>query len=152
VSGGRRSWHQPKKGRDPVGIHSQEQRRERSLTAKADPMIAVLDAADESSRTATRRKAERVRTLLSDLRSTIAAEKAEDEQKAAARTEIERLERELAKAKARLRGRTTLTVASSVSAADLRKWAHAQGIDCPPLGRVPNAVRDAYEALDKEAS
>jgi hypothetical protein len=137
------------KKRDPVGYHSQEQRRDRATAAKADPMIAVLDAADESARAATRRKAEKVRTLLSELRSAVAAERAEDQQKVEARKEIERLQLELVKAKARLRsGSTTLTVAGSVSAAELRKWAQSQGIACPSTGRVPNAVREAYESTE----
>jgi hypothetical protein len=98
------------KKRDPVGYHDAGQRRARAAAESPDPVIAVLDAADESTRAATRRKAERARALLSELRATVAAEKAEDEQRAEAQSEIDRLQRELADAKAKLRGGVTATV------------------------------------------
>jgi hypothetical protein len=31
-----------------------------------------------------------------------------------------------------------------VSAAEIRAWAAANGIDCPPRGRIPNTIAQAY--------
>lgn len=37
------------------------------------------------------------------------------------------------------------------SETDVRIWAVANGVECPPIGRVPASVRDAFEA-DREAA
>jgi hypothetical protein len=37
-------------------------------------------------------------------------------------------------------------VGPDVSAAELRAWAKSKGIDVPPVGRVPAAVREKYAA------
>lgn len=133
------------KARDPRGLHGEKARREQP---KDNGIAALMSAAQESTRAATRRKADRVSDLIADLRQIVAAEKAEDERRKEAAAEVERLSRELAKAKARLRGgkSTTLTIASSVSAADIRKWAAENGVECPPMGRIPGTVREQYEA------
>ena len=147
------------KHRDPEGTHlSGTDRKERRLTSapsqQGDTLARLLANGDASTRARTRNKAAKVRSLLDELRDTLNAEAEEDTQRESARKEIERLERELATAKARLRGgsSTQLDVDSSVSAADLRAWAARNGIECPPVGRVPNAVREAYEAAESDGA
>lgn len=143
------------KRRDAPGSHHKAERPVNAVPdRKVDPIIAVLDAADGSPRAATRRKAERVRTLLADLRQSMEAETEEAERKAAAKAEIERLERELAQARATLRGGSSasITVNDSVSAADLRAWAQSKGIPCPSVGRIPATVREQYAAESEVAS
>jgi hypothetical protein len=92
----------------------------------------------------------RLRDLIAEDEAKHAARRAEDAQKAAARAEIARLEKQLADAKAKLRGAkptaTTIEVDSSVSSAELRAWAKTKGIDVPAVGRVPAAVREQYAA------
>lgn len=76
--------------------------------------------------------------------------------KAKARAEVERLQRELAEAKKRLKcgapsrpkakATTSATTSSTPSdAARIRAWARDNGVDCPAVGRVPAAVREQYE-------
>lgn len=136
------------KRRDAPGSHHKAARSMSAVpTPKSDPIIATLDAADQSSRAATRRKAERVRSLLGELRAAMSAEIEEAERKSAAKAEIERLEKELAEARATFRGGSvTVAVAGSVSAAELRAWARTKGVACPTTGRIPTAVREQYEA------
>ncbi len=38
------------------------------------------------------------------------------------------------------------------TAAEVRAWAAVEGIDCPVVGRVPGAVREAYEAAHLQAA
>jgi hypothetical protein len=52
---------------------------------------------------------------------------------------------------ARRTGRTGRQVKASVSripsnSADVRAWAEAEGYEVPARGRIPNALREAYEA------
>lgn len=144
------------KAREPEGTHhhtpaKREGRRLMSVTTSTDTYANLLENGKASSRAHTRRKAERAADLLHDLRVILNAESEEDERRHQAATEVERLTRELAEAKARLRGgsATTLDVDSSVSAADLRKWAQENGIECPAMGRVPASVREAYDAAEE---
>jgi len=92
-----------------------------------------------------------LRDLLAEDQEKNAARRAEEAQKAAARAEIQRLEKALADAKAKLRGgskpvATTLDVDNSVSAAQLRAWAKTNGIDVPDRGPIPTDVREQYTA------
>jgi len=92
-----------------------------------------------------------LRDLLAEDQEKNAARRAEEAQKAAARAEIQRLEKALADAKAKLRGgskpvATTLDVDNSVSAAQLRAWAKTNGIDVPDRGPIPTDIREQYAA------
>jgi len=82
---------------------------------------------------------------------------AAEREKVEARAEVERLEKELAEAKAKLTGKKPATpkpaggtpdgVRASgpvPSAAEIRAWAAANDVECPARGIVPNAVRAAY--------
>lgn len=144
------------KHRDPEGEHhrtpqKREKRRLMSVPESTDTIANLLANGQQSTRARTRRKAERVRELVSDLRVILNNEAQEDEQRTQAAAEVERLTRELSEAKARLRGGspTTLDVDGSVTAAELRRWAQENGVECNTIGRVPAAVREAYhEAQD----
>lgn len=145
------------KHRDPEGEHyrptsKREKRRLMSVPDSIDTIANLLTNGQQSSRARTRRKAERLRELVSDLRVVLNNEAQEDEQRTQAAAEVKRLTRELADAKARLRGGspTTLDVDGSVTAADLRAWARENGVECPAMGRVPTAVREAYDEAQDE--
>ena len=137
------------RARDPSGADPRKPTPATVTSMARDSIASILDAASKSKAARTRTRAEKARALIDELRVTVAQER-EDEQRAAeARKEIERLERELAAAKAKLRGtggKASIDVGSSVSAAELRAWAKANGVECPPMGRVPAAVREAWEA------
>lgn len=143
------------KGRDPVGAHpSGSDRPNVGSVTNIDPIAAMLDLAGKSKVAKTRKAADRARALIDTLRTTLTQEREDEQQAAAARRDIERLERQLAEAKARLKGgRASVTVGSGVSAAELRAWAKANGVECPAMGKVPGAVREAFEAAqDDEAA
>ena len=96
--------------------------------------------------------------LLDATREAEAAKRAAEKAKAAARAEVERLEKQLADAKAKLRGPARAAAVAVVapnqagaSAKEIRAWAAANGIDCPATGRVPGAVVDAYAAAQVAA-
>lgn len=44
------------------------------------------------------------------------------------------------------RGSRTTNTSSGPKASDVRAWATAQGIDVPARGRIPQQVKDQYEA------
>lgn len=141
------------KRRDPEGehwrpAHKRERRRLAVATDPTETYANLLSNGLASTRARTRKKAERARDLLHDLRVILNAEAEEDERVAQASAEVERLTRELAEARARLRGSATISVSGSVTAAELRAWARENGVECPPMGRVPAAVREAYEAAE----
>lgn len=144
------------KHRDPEGAHpSGSDRSKVASVTSIDPIAAVLDAAAKSKSARTRNRAEKVRGLVEALRSDVAMEREDDKRRELARREVERLERELAEARARLKGGSarsaSINVGPSIPAADLPAWAKRNGIECPPMGRVPAAVREAY-ARETEAA
>lgn len=141
------------KHRDPAGTHLSGSDRKRARLAQGertvtDPIITLLDRADECGRAALSRKADRVRDLLAEIRTGIDLAEHEERAKREAREEVERLSRELAEAKARLRGAPTI---DGPSAAAIREWAKANAVECPAMGRVPAAVREAYDQRDDAA-
>ena len=88
-----------------------------------------------------------------------AAKRAAEKAKAEARAEVERLERQLAEAKAKLRGPARAAAVAVVapnqagaSAKEIRAWAASAGVDCPATGRVPGAVVDAYLAAHQDGA
>lgn len=90
---------------------------------------------------------DRLRALIRDDQEKHAERRKAEAAKAAARAEVDRLEAQLAEAKAKLRGPATTksAPADGVSAAEVRAWAAQHDVDCPAVGRVPNAVREAYD-------
>jgi hypothetical protein len=156
---GRADLWQSLKKRDPEGEHHRTpaKRAERRLMSvpTEDTIANLLTNGAQSTRARTRKKADRLRALVTDLRVILNSEAQEDEQRTQAQAEVERLTRELAEARTRLRGGspTTLDVDPSVTAADLRQWARENDVECPAMGRVPQEVRAAYEAAqDDEAA
>jgi len=125
----------------------------------------LLAQAAKSSKARTRGLGTKIAGLVADLAQLVADEEEAVRRgaeiaraKAEARAEVERLERELAEAKARLTGKKPATpkpaggtpdgVRASgpvPSAAEIRAWAAANDVECPPRGIVPNAVRAAYD-------
>ncbi|MGC4918751.1 Lsr2 family DNA-binding protein, partial [Streptomyces albogriseolus] len=93
-----------------------------------------------------RDQAARARATLTGLRRRHAA----DQELAAITTEAEQLEQRLAALRAReaelapsktAKGKRK---AADYPAAEVRAWAKEQGIACPPVGRVPKAVVEAW--------
>lgn len=101
---------------------------------------------------------DRLRTLIRDDQKKHAARRKAERDKAAARAEVERLKAQLAEAQAKLRGgkapakKTTAATADGPSAAEVRAWAASNAVDCPAVGRIPGAVREAYDAAHQRAA
>lgn len=142
------------KRRDPAGTHpSGSDRKKRLMSVREqpsiDPLASLLAQADESTRARTRNRAEKIRALVAELRAALLEESESDAEREEARKEVERLERQLAEARARLRGTTTAKHDSGSDAADLRAWALANDVLVPARGRIPQAVHDAYAASEQ---
>lgn len=77
----------------------------------------------------------------------LAAALKEWDDKGRLRQEIADLRAVLAAKQAALRGAPTKTAdnGSGPTAKDVRAWATGAGVDCPPVGRVPQHVMAAYE-------
>jgi hypothetical protein len=123
---------------------------------KAGVRPATRDLIDEgkaSSFAKVRRAAEKAQAALDALAAAIedtrlaeAAKRAAAAEKEAARRKVAELERQLAEAKAALRGKPAPAPTGTAEAKTVRAWAAANGIDCPTRGKVPAAVVDAYLA------
>lgn len=91
--------------------------------------------------------AEQARATLLALRKRHAA----DQELAALDAETEQLQKRLAEVQAR-KAELAPAKASrrkhSYKAVEVRAWAAANGIDCPPVGRVPTKVVDAWRAAE----
>jgi hypothetical protein len=136
----------------------------RPLTAVPGPapdeVRAVIARGLKSERPRIRRFAEKARDAVDALTGALRADEEQRRQDAAraaeqakARSEVERLERELAAAKALLRGdRSAAGGATTPPATDVhgvqskvvRAWAAENGVTCPKAGRVPRAVVEQY--------
>lgn len=68
------------------------------------------------------------------------------DEKAEARAEVERLEAQLAEAKAKLRRTPPSIGQPDVDSKKVRAWAAENGVDCPRVGRVPQHVVEQYLA------
>lgn len=125
-----------------------------STTANPSPVQRVDDtktliaAAKGHPSKVVQRQADRVLDALDKLRALIredeerhAEKRKAAEEKAAAKAEVERLKRQLAAAKAKLRPVPN----GNSDAARIRDWAREHNIDVPKTGRVPREVRDQYE-------
>ncbi|WP_248582576.1 Lsr2 family protein [Nocardioides sp. InS609-2] len=99
----------------------------------------------------------RLRTLLTEDHEKNAERRKEQAAKDAARAEVTRLEKQLADAKAKLRGKPAVQKpapggpSDGPAAADIRAWAVANDVECPGVGRVPANVREAYNNAHQHA-
>ncbi|HWD83297.1 MAG TPA: histone-like nucleoid-structuring protein Lsr2 [Kribbella sp.] len=134
--------------------------------SKADPpgwvIESVLADGEKASKARTRRLAVKIREQIAELRGLVNSEREEKKaaEKAAAEkarllAEVKELEEQLAAKKAALRTpvkKASGTPAAKSDNAAIRAWAATQDMECPGFGRVPAAVREAYEAaLSPEA-
>jgi predicted transcriptional regulator len=116
----------------------------------------AMSTTDELLSSAARNPAKRIQNAAQKAQEAIQRVRdliAEDAGKAEARERVERLKRELAEAQAALRGTTVRT--GSVTAIDskaVRAWAKDNGVECPPVGRVPSGIVEAYQAAHTKAS
>lgn len=81
--------------------------------------------------------------LLDETRAAEEAKAAAEREKAEARAEVARLEKKLRDARERLKGGRK-DDGPSLDAKTVRAWAAENGVTCPPVGRVPGTVMDAY--------
>lgn len=99
----------------------------------------------------------KLRHLIADDESKHAERRKAAAEKVAARSEVERLKKQLAEAQAKLRGRPAPAPAkvgdeSGPSAKDIRTWAAETGVECTAVGRVPASVREAYNAAHMQGA
>lgn len=124
-------------------------------TAKAHPSKRIQHAADRVFD-----QIGRLRDLIRDDEEKNAEKRRHAAEKEAARAEVKRLEEQLAEARAKLRGpkpdapnaHTPGENGDGPSSKEIRSWAKATGVECPPVGRVPAAVRAAYDEAHREAA
>ncbi|MDN3356042.1 histone-like nucleoid-structuring protein Lsr2 [Actinomadura sp. DC4] len=113
----------------------------------------LLHRAEQSETAATRTAAEKARTAVDDLRERVRTEAAE----AQIRDEISALEEKLAAARSQLKeirpGKATARRApgDGPTSKEVRAWAAEKGIECSPIGRVPQAIVDMYLAAKASA-
>lgn len=135
-------------GRDVFELTDKARTMLRSAPApapKRGPITVGLACPDPK----VRRAAEKARDAVDRLRDLLA----QWEDRAAARAEVERLETELAAAKARLTGRPAAPATDRApDNSEVRAWAEAAGVPCPARGRIPGTVRDAYDAAHTGAA
>lgn len=147
---------------EPVAVHSEprpvvvdSRPPEPSIEVKRAAVIgyqagrtieALLDEGKKSTKVLTRRRAEKIESLVEELRNIIREQRREEEESAAAKraqeaaaNEVDRLKRELEAAKAKARA-----LAGNVPPAKLREWAKQNGFDLGERGRISAEVREAY--------
>jgi hypothetical protein len=78
----------------------------------------------------------------------------EDRATAELRGEEQRLADELRRVREQLRGgsKTSTSTTSGATPKQIREWAAANDIECPARGKVPNSVREAYDAAQADAA
>lgn len=121
-------------------------------------ILALLAAAKQSPSKRIQAAAQKAQDAIAKVRALVDAEEAKvaehakaDAAKRAARSEVERLERQLAQAKAKLRGPSSKPTSSAGTPAKIiRAWAADNGVTCPAVGRVPAVVVEAYESAQSE--
>lgn len=135
---------------------------------RAGGVNEVLDLGRKSNKARTRQLTERIQGMLDDLQHRLAGETQEAEEKRRreaekekARAEVERLEKELAEAKARAAGRApgkpkrkpATPTAVDYDTRKVREWALANGVECPKQGRfLPRAVVDAWREAQQRGA
>lgn len=140
--------------RDPIGadIKARPTTKETPMTdddSRPDSLQQLLDEGRASTRKRITRKAERAAALLDELRRELDDDRSRSETERAARAEVEKLERKLAEARAKLRPTRSASDSDGAPASTIRAWARDTGIECPPVGVIPRAVRDAYDAAHR---
>lgn len=120
-------------------------------TAKSHPSKRIQTAADRVFD-----QLDKLRALIRDDEEKNAEKRRQAAEREKARAEVKRLEEELRAARAKLRGTdagpsTTDSDDDSPSARQIRAWANENEVDCPATGRVPAAVREAYDAAHQRA-
>ncbi|MGI5223573.1 WhiB family transcriptional regulator [Actinoallomurus sp. CA-142502] len=107
----------------------------------------LLRRGENSSLPTTRTTAEKVRAAVDDLQRRVKTEAVEQQ----VLDEIAALEKQLAARRAKLQelrpGKTTgrRPAGDGPNPKDVRAWAASRGIKCPPRGRIPQEVREAYD-------
>jgi hypothetical protein len=124
---------------------------------EANNYVRTLDAAKASNKARTRNLGLKITNLLAQLERAIADETRERKAAAAkAREDAEKkariatLEAELAALKGKTTTKSTPT-GDGPPASEIRSWARTAGVECPAKGRVPAAVREAYDAARAES-
>lgn len=120
-------------------------------TAKGHPSKRIQTAADRVFD-----QLDKLRALIREDEEKNAEKRRQAAEREKARAEVKRLEEELRAARAKLRGKdaepsTTDSDDDSPSARQIRAWANENEVDCPATGRVPAAVREAYDAAHQRA-
>lgn len=136
---------------DPAPVAKPDEIRILLNTAKAHPSKRIQAAADRVFD-----QLDRVRALIREDQEKHAAKRAEAAAKEKARAEVKRLEAELAAARAKLRGTTAAATPSAdgndVPAKVVREWAVNAGVECPATGKLPAAVRAAYDDAHQDGA
>lgn len=122
-------------------------------TQPGAPIEDLLAWAERHGAKSVRATAQRARDALTALR----ARHASDQAVTAAESKVRALEKQLTAARAELRAARTGTVPAlgagpwpaDPTSAQIRAWAAHTGLPCNPHGRVPDAVRDAYQAAQR---
>lgn len=138
-------WHQraqavqAAKGAPVRTLHAAPEPKPAPITAPGPdaPSHAddLLTAAARSGNGKLERTACRIREQLADLQAGLA----EHQREARLRAEMKQLETRLAEI------RTQLKTGTDADAREIRTWAAANGVDCPPRGRIPAGVLQQYE-------
>lgn len=115
----------------------------------------LLAEGGKSKRARTKNLADKISTLLVDLRELVLTERRETAaavvaaaERARLKAEVDDLEAQLAKKKAQLKPAAKKTAARPTSREDaqaIRAWAVKHSIACPDRGRLPGDVIEAYE-------
>lgn len=100
----------------------------------------LLAAGESHAQARIQALAGKARALLTTLRTVLD----EEQRTAAAKARVAELEQQLAQARAEAGVSRPLTVAKNPDAKAARAWAAKKGVPCPPRGRVPQEVMDAY--------
>jgi Lsr2 len=139
----------------PVSEHEKVERLPAAPSANVDPSVDVVGQLISEGLASTSKRvqkaASRAREAVDRLKTSLDSDRASAE----ARAEVDRLQRELAEAKARLRGDKPQRVsrpprsssdADGPTAREVRQWAISNKIPCPVKGRIPTDVMDRYHA------
>lgn len=137
-------WPKPESMRRAADIITGVQPRPSTTAPVPTTHGHLLTRAAKSSKARIKNLGAKIEALFDELEALVKEEEARAQaaaaaqrEKAAARAEVERLEQELAAARAKLKG-------SGTSAAKIRAWARDSHVDCPATGRVPASVAAEY--------
>lgn len=111
--------------------------------AREDPIAQLIRRAVATDVPRLVKAADKIQDLVDQLEAEVEAH----ERGAELRAEAERIEARLAEIKAQLGGKRAAhsVLTEKVDTKAVRKWAAANGIECPNRGRIPRAVMAAYE-------